>query len=106
MTWTVRVAEAHSGYRGKSQMNAATWSGGAVMTIDWVDVSAIAEDYRPASGRGLDTLGQPVHGQVRPGGRCRGVRAQKRDDVGDLFGPHPPVVVGAWCIGPVGRGVD
>src|SRR5689334_10226679 len=145
VTSTDFTAPAHSGYRGKSQMTAATRSGGAVMTIDWVDVSAIAEDYRPASRlepghlrreslpsvhqptrelaerpsadaracrasisrreslpsvhqptrelaerpsadaracRASIGSGQSVHGEVRPGGRCRGVRAEERDDVG------------------------
>src|SRR5262245_38026463 len=51
-TCTRLAALTHSGYRAKSQITAATSAGGAAITIDCVDMSAIDEGYsRKSTGR-------------------------------------------------------
>src|SRR4051812_34276085 len=45
------TADTHSGYLGKSQMTAATLSGGAAMTIDWVEVSVMVGRLPPPARR-------------------------------------------------------
>src|SRR5690349_17773119 len=86
-------------------MTAATWSGGAEIMIDWVDVSAIGEDYRPLSGSGRRS-GPPVDGDVGPGRGGRRVRAEKRDHVGDLIRRYPSRLVGLRRLGPGAGGID
>jgi hypothetical protein len=58
-TSTEVVADTHSGYRAKSQITAAIRSGGALMTIDWVELSGMCAGYRvppDRSGRTPGTL--------------------------------------------------